>query len=134
MSDIESCWIRVDWDWSRRSVRGLSALLQPVALTAHLEDVAVVGQPVEQSTGEPLRSKQLSPLFERRLVVTMTEPLSYRWLKTSESSSALVLDRGTKPSTQMISSLRREILFRKLSSLFSSVGVPVEVVVSRNVV
>ena len=32
-----------------------------------------------------------------RLVVTRMEPRSYRWLKTSKSSSAPVGDRGTKP-------------------------------------
>ena len=46
-----------------------------------------------------------------RLVVTRIEPLSYRWLKISKSSSAPVLDKGTKPSSSMISSLRRDNFF-----------------------
>ena len=43
------------------------------------------------------------------------EPRSYRWLKTSKSSSAPVGDRGTNPNSSMISGLSR-----RLSSLASS--------------
>ena len=55
-----------------------------------------------------------------RLVVTRMEPRSYRWLKTSKSSSAAVGDRGTKPSSSMISRLRRDNCRWRLSSSISS--------------
>ena len=40
-----------------------------------------------------------------RLLVTRMEPRSYRWLNTSNNSSAPVLLSGTKPSSSMISKL-----------------------------
>ena len=48
-------------------------------------------------------------------MVTRIEPRSYRWLKTSKSSSAPVGDRGTKPNSSMVSGLSS-----RLSSLASS--------------
>ena len=55
--------------------------------------------------------------------MTRKEPRSQRWLKTSKSSSAPVRDRGTKPSSSMMSRLSRVScrcrLSRRLSSLAS---------------
>src|SRR5512147_1977226 len=52
---------------------GLAALLrlhrlaEPIALAIHLEDVAVVAEPVEQSRGHPLPLEHLAPLAERQV-------------------------------------------------------------------
>ena len=60
------------------SLRGsvLPAALEPVALAVHLQDVDVVGEPVQQRSGEAFRAEDLGPFGEGRLVVTMTEPRS----------------------------------------------------------
>ena len=42
----------------------LAAASQPVALSVHLQDVHVVGEPVQQRSGETLRAEDLSPLVE----------------------------------------------------------------------
>ena len=69
------------------------------------------------SLSEPKTSVHLS---KGRLVVTRTDPLSYRWLNTSKRSSAPVLESGTKPSSSMMSSLSRASFFCRLSSRRSS--------------
>ncbi len=43
------------------------ARLQAVALAVHLEDVDVVGQPVEQRAGEPFGAEDARPLVERQV-------------------------------------------------------------------
>jgi hypothetical protein len=45
-------------------VLSASAGLQAVALAVHLEDVDVMGEPVEERTGEPLRAEDAGPLVE----------------------------------------------------------------------
>ena len=40
------------------------AALEAVALAVHLQDVDVVGEPVQQRPGEPFRAEDLSPLVE----------------------------------------------------------------------
>ena len=42
----------------------LSATLEPVALAVHLQDVDVVGEAVQQSAGEALRTEDRGPLIE----------------------------------------------------------------------
>src|SRR4051812_32509987 len=44
-----------------------SAGLQAVALAVHLEDVDVVGEPVEERAGEPLGAEHARPLVERQV-------------------------------------------------------------------
>src|SRR5437868_14167565 len=44
-----------------------SAGLQAVALAVHLEDVDVVGEPVEEGSGEPLGAEHARPLVERQV-------------------------------------------------------------------
>src|SRR3954454_5019079 len=41
--------------------------LEAVALAVHLEDVDVVGEPVEERAGQPLRAKDARPLVERQV-------------------------------------------------------------------
>ena len=49
-----------------RSLRGgvFPAALEAVALAVHLQDVDVVGEPVQQRAGETLRAEDLGPLVE----------------------------------------------------------------------
>ena len=54
----------------------LPAALQSVALAVHLQDVHVVGETVEQRSGEALRAEDLAPLVEGQVVVTIMEPRS----------------------------------------------------------
>ena len=71
----------------------------------HLQDVDVVGEAVQQGSGE-LGSKDVGPLVEGE--VGGEDGAPFVALATSKRSSAPVVDRGTKPSSSMISSLRRE--------------------------
>ena len=49
--------------------RGLTpaALVEPVALAIHLEDVDVVGEAVEESAGKPLGAEHLGPFVEGQI-------------------------------------------------------------------
>ena len=51
-------------------------MLEAVALPVHLQDVDVVGEAVQQRSGEALRPEDLGPLVEGELVVTRMEPRS----------------------------------------------------------
>ena len=42
-------------------------MLQSVALAIHLQDVDVVGEAVQQRSGETLRAEHLGPLVERQV-------------------------------------------------------------------
>src|SRR5215471_4162668 len=61
----------------------LFALLEAIAVAVHFEDVDVVCQPVEQSTGQPLGPEYAGPLVERQIasddgraaLVTLTKDL-----------------------------------------------------------
>ena len=53
---------------------GLPATLEPVALAVHFQDVDVVGEAVQQGPGQSLRTEDLGPLVEGKLVVTRIEP------------------------------------------------------------
>ena len=68
---------------------------ETVAVAVHLEDVDVVGEPVEQGAGQALGAERGCPLVEGQVLVTMVEPRSYLWENTSNSSSAPVWDSGT---------------------------------------
>ena len=47
--------------------RSTLALFEPVAVAVHLEDVDVVGEPVEQRAGQPLGGEHAGPLVERQV-------------------------------------------------------------------
>src|SRR3954447_20346456 len=81
-----------------------SGLCLALALLALLEPVTLFVNSrmwtwwVSRSSSAPVsRSDPNTPVHSSngRLLVTMVEPRSYRWLKTSNSSSAPVVDRGT---------------------------------------
>ena len=61
-----------------RTRRGgiLPAVLEAVALAVHLQDVDVVGEPVQQRADEPFGSKHAVHSSKGRLVVTRMEPRS----------------------------------------------------------
>ena len=44
-----------------------AALIEPVALAVHLEDVEVVGEAIEERPGEALGAEYLGPFVERRV-------------------------------------------------------------------
>jgi len=72
----------------------VACLLQPIAVAVHLEDVDVVGQPVGVAHGQPLGPEHAGHSSNGRLLVTMVER-ARRLVKTSNSSSAPVVDSGT---------------------------------------
>src|SRR5271169_4868014 len=43
------------------------ALIEPVAFAVHLQDMDVMGEPVEQRTGEPLGTEHAGPFVERQV-------------------------------------------------------------------
>ena len=43
------------------------ALLEPVAVAVHLEDMVMVGQPVEESAGQALGGEHAGPLVEGQI-------------------------------------------------------------------
>ena len=45
----------------------LPAALEAVAVAVHLQDVDVVGEPVQQRAGEAFRTEHLGPLIERQV-------------------------------------------------------------------
>ena len=53
-----------------------AALIEPIALAIHLEDMDVVGEAVEEGPGEPFRAEDFGLPVEGRLEVTKTEPRS----------------------------------------------------------
>ena len=52
------------------------ALFEPIAVAVHFQDVDVVGQPIEQSAGQPLGPETPVHSSNGRLEVTMVEPRS----------------------------------------------------------
>ena len=58
-------------------------LFEPIAVAVHFEDMDVVGQPIEERTGQPLGPEHASPLVERQIagddggaaLVALTEDL-----------------------------------------------------------
>jgi hypothetical protein len=50
-----------------RGVLTLLALLEPIALAIHRQDVDVVGQTVEQRAGEPLGGKDAGPFVKGQI-------------------------------------------------------------------
>ena len=59
----------VGWLVGSVGSRGLTpaALVEPIAVAVHLKDVDVVGEAVEECTGEPLRTEHLGPFVEGQI-------------------------------------------------------------------
>jgi hypothetical protein len=53
-----------------------AALIKPVALAVHLEDVGMVGEAIEQRPSQAFRAEHLGPFVERQVKVTRVEPRS----------------------------------------------------------
>jgi hypothetical protein len=50
-----------------RGTLTLLALLEPIALAIHLQDMDVVREPVEQGAGEPFGGKDAGPFVKRQI-------------------------------------------------------------------
>ena len=100
----------------------LPAALEAVAIAIHLQDVDVVGETVQQRPGEPFRTEHVSPFVKGQVggdqdgapLIALTEDL--------EAEFRAGGDRGTKPNSSMISSLRRASCRWRLSSRRSSLA------------
>ena len=83
------------------------ALLEAEALSVHLQDMDMVSKAGPERAGQAFRSKDLGPLVEGQVggdqssapLVALTEDLEQQFRQ--------ILDRGTKPSSSMISSSGR---------------------------
>ena len=53
---------------------GLPAVLEPIALPVHLQDVDMVSEAVEECSGKPFRAKYLGPLVERQVGCHQDQP------------------------------------------------------------
>ena len=64
--DLEQLWseLRVFRFFRDLGSNALSAVAWPVAVAVHLQDVNVVGEPVQQCSGEPLRAEDLGPFVD----------------------------------------------------------------------
>ena len=51
-------------------------MAEAVAVAVHLQNMDVVGEPVQQRAGEAFRPEHLDPLSKGRLVVTGMDPRS----------------------------------------------------------
>ena len=91
-------------------------MLETVALAVHLQDVHVVGEVVQQRSGEAFRAEDLGPLVEGKVGGRQDGIPLVALAEDSKSSSAPVRDRGTKPSSSMISIFGRESRRCKLNS------------------
>jgi hypothetical protein len=62
---------RGGWAWVRASGVGgtalVPALLEAIAVAVHLQDVNVVGEAVEQGSGEAFGAEDLGPLLEGQI-------------------------------------------------------------------
>ena len=104
----------------RRCGGVLPAALEPVAVAVHFQDMDVVGEPVQQGSGEPLRAEHVGPLGKRQVggyedgapLVALAEDLEEQFSASPGS--------GTKPNSSMISRLRRDSCHCRLSSRRSS--------------
>ena len=82
MAESGSAEERSGWR-SGRGLAGLLAVFEAVAVAVELEDVDVMGQPVEQRAGEAFGPEDLGPFVEgeirgherRRLLVALGEDL-----------------------------------------------------------
>jgi hypothetical protein len=59
-----------------RDMLTLLALLEPIALAIHLQDMDVVREPVEQGTGEPFGGKDMGTSSQCRIQL---------WLRSGEN-------------------------------------------------
>ena len=48
-------------------------MIEPVAVAVHLQDMDVVGEPVEECTGEPLGTEHAGPFVERQVLCRADE-------------------------------------------------------------
>jgi hypothetical protein len=78
-----------------RSPLRLLAGDKPVAFTIHLQDVDMMGEPVEQSTSKSFRTEYGCPFIEWRVAGDESGTTLIGWLDTSKSSSEPTAVNGT---------------------------------------
>ena len=91
-----------------------------VAVAVHIQDVDVVGETVQQRSGQAFRPEDLGPLVEGQVgghqdgapLVALAEDLEEQFRPGG--------GQGTKPSSSMISRLRRDNCRWRLNSGISS--------------
>ena len=69
-------WAGVGFSGRQDGAAFAAALLETEAVAVHLQDVDVVGEPVEQSAGEAFGAEDLVHSWKGRLLVTIVEPRS----------------------------------------------------------
>ena len=74
---------------------GFLAVFEAIAVAVQLEDVDVMGQPVEQRASQPFGAEDLGPFVEGQIRGHERRCLLVAREKISNSSSALVFDNGT---------------------------------------
>ena len=99
--------------WVVQVVRSLTrgvipAVPQPVALAVHLQDVDVVGEPVQQRSGEPFRAEDLDPLVEGQVGGHQDGPLLVALAEDLKKQPGTGAGQGTKPGSSMISRFGRK--------------------------
>ena len=95
-------FVGIVWSWG---LGVLPAALEPVALAVHLQDVDVMGEPVQQRAGEALRTEALGQLVEGEVggdqdgvpLVALAEDLEEQFRSGGGQG-----DRGTKPNSSMV--------------------------------
>ena len=92
------------WEWCRLIVSSIAgrpqvgehpALLEPVALSIHLQVVNAVRGVVQQSTGQPLRAEDLGPLVRRQTGGDQDRASFVALSQDLKGSSAPILESGT---------------------------------------
>ena len=78
---------------------GLPALLEAEAIPVHLQDMDMVGEAVEEGSGDPLRAKDLGPLVEWQVRGSQSRAAFIALAEDLEEQLGPVLDKGTKPSS-----------------------------------
>ena len=78
-----------------RVLTSVLAVCEARAVAGQLQDVDVMGEPVEERAGQPFGAEDLGPFVEGRFEVTSVDACSSRWEKISNSRSAPVFDNGT---------------------------------------
>ena len=82
----------------------------------------MVGEPVQQRSGQPLRSEDLGPFVEGQVGGHQDGAPFAALAEDLEEEFSPVGDRSTKPSSSMISRLRRDRFRCRLSSGISSLA------------
>jgi hypothetical protein len=76
----------------------VAVVFETVAVAVHLEDVDVVGEPIQQGAGEPFGGEDLGPLVEGQIAGNQGGGAFVALAENLEQQFGPVFDGGTKPS------------------------------------